>query len=301
LSDTADAAYLLKSISHVELEQCMADLALPEELSAELLTYITRRKDMARLIAQAYDERYQDEAGAFDIMRRQPFTRLAVICALLPGLRQRFVEADMPGKVWLDSIDDIRLRARLYFEKTGKVGLSKKDARWLRHLMGFNLFKIGSLQFQPFKMLYLDKDGIGEDFMCFTEAQKFHLPPGTPVLNTHIQHGANLDSEALQATFAKALKFFGRYFPSQDFKAFFTYTWLLYPGLKELLPAESRILQFAGMWNVVSCVDDKEQALERIFGGRRRLKADYPQESCLQRAALERMDALGYALGVMRF
>lgn len=300
LPDIADTAYLLKT-SHAELERCMADLALPEELSATLLAYITQREDMRMLSERAYDKCYQDEAGAFDIMRRQPFTRLAVICALLPDLRLKFEDAQIPEQVWLDSIDDIRLRAGLYFEKTGKVGLSKRDARWLRHLIGFKLFKIGSLQFQPFEMLYLDKEGIGEDFMCFSEDQKRRLPPGTPVLNTHIQHGANLDPEALRATFARARDFFKRYFPARDFKAFITYTWLVYPGLKEILPADSKILQFAGMWNVVSVVDNKEQALERVFGGRHRRKADYPQESNLQRAALERMDALGFALGVIPF
>ncbi len=279
------------------LEPAMADLALPEEVTRQILAYVRTRPNFFGMASKAYAA----EDGKFDILRRKPFTRLAMICALLPGLRQRFVDAGMPGQVWLDSIDDVRLRARLYFEKTGKLGLSKNDARWLRHLMGFKLFKIGSLQFQPFEMLYLDKEGIGEDFMRFTEAQKLRLPPGTLVLNTHIQHGADLHPEALQATFAQARDFFRRYFPSQDFKAFISYTWLLYPGLNEVLPAESKILRFAEMWDVVSVVDDKTQALERIFGRRRRRKADYPQESSLQRAVIERMDALGYALGVMRF
>ena len=300
MSLTADA-HLFRYFSHEELEQSMADLALSDELNTSLLAYIARRKDMISLIARAYDEKHKDESGAFDIMQRKPFTRLAMICALLPGLRQRFVDANIPRQVWLDSIDDIRLRARLYFEKTGKVGLSKNDARWLRHLMGFKLFKIGSLQFQPFEMLYLDKEGIGKDFMRFTEAQKLRLPPGTPVLNTHIQHSADLRPETLRATFVQARDFFKHYLPSQDFKAFITYTWLLYPGLNKILPAESKILQFAEMWDVVSVVDDKTQALERIFGGRRRRKADYPQESSLQRLALKRMDALGYALGVIVF
>lgn len=289
------------SINDAELEQCLADLGLPDNLNAKLLTYIARRKDMAMLTAQAYDEHFQDKKGSFDVMRRKPFTRLAIICALLPGLHQCFVDANIPRQVWLDSIDDIRLRALLYFEKTGKVGLSKNDARWLRHLMGFKLFKIGSLQFQPFEMLYLDKDGIGRDFMRFTDEQKRRLPSGTPVLNTHIQNGADLRPEALRATFAQARDFFRHYFSSQDFKAFITYTWLLYPGLNKILPAESKILQFAEMWDVVSVVDDKTQALERIFGGRCRRKADYPQESSLQRLALKRMDALGYALGVIEF
>ncbi|HQC64009.1 MAG TPA: acyltransferase domain-containing protein, partial [Anaerolineaceae bacterium] len=207
-------------------ESALADLVLSEEVTRQILTYVWTRPNFFGMASKAYAA----EDGEFDILRRKPFTRLAIICALLPGLRQRFVDAGIPRQVWLDSIDDIRLRVRLYFEKTGKAGLSKNDARWLRHLMGFKLFKIGSLQFQPFEMLYLDKEGIGKDFMRFTETQKLRLPPGTPVLNTHIQHSADLRPETLRATFVQARDFFKHYLPSQDFKAFISYTWLLYPG-----------------------------------------------------------------------
>ena len=279
------------------VEALMPDLALPVEVADQVLAYLKARPALGALASKAYAA----EDGNFDILWRKPFTRLALICALLPGLHQRFVEAGIPRQVWLDSIDDIRLRQRLYFERTGKVGLAKGDARWYRHLIGFKLFKIGSLQFQPFEMLYLDEDGIGEDFMRFSEAQKKALPPGTPVLNTHIQYGAHLEPVALEKTFDDARAFFRRFFPEQDFKAFITYTWLLHPGLQDLLPEGSKILGFASMWEVVGQNEDKTQALERIFGGRRRRHADYPQQTALQRVALKDLGALGYACGVIGF
>ena len=275
----------------------MPDLALPTDVAERVLDYIKAQPGFVALALGAYVA----EDGDFDILHRKPFTRLAMICTLLPGLHQCFVDAGMPRRVWLDSIDDIRLRQRLYFERTGKAGLAKGDARWLRHLMGFKLFKIGSLQFQPFEMLYLDEDGIGEDFMRFSEAQKRRLPPGTPVLNTHIQYGAQLEPDALEKTFDDARAFFRRFFPEQDFKAFITYTWLLHPGLRTLLLEGSKILGFASMWEVVGQNGDKTQALERIFGGRRRRHADYPQQTALQRAALKDLGALGYACGVIGF
>ena len=275
----------------------MPDLALPTDVAERVLDYIKARPGFVALALGAYVA----EDGDFDILHRKPFTRLAMICTLLPGLHEQFGKAGMSRQVWLDSIDDIRLRQRLYFERTGKAGLAKGDARWLRHLMGFKLFKIGSLQFQPFEMLYLDEDGIGEDFMRFSEAQKRRLPPGTPVLNTHIQYGAHLEPVALEKTFDDARAFFRRFFPEQDFKAFITYTWLLHPGLQDLLPEGSKILGFASMWEVVGQNEDKTQALERIFGGRRRRHADYPQQTALQRVALKDLGALGYACGVIGF
>ena len=279
------------------IEMLLPDLAMPEDVSRKVLAYIQTRPGILGLASRAYAA----EDGAFDILNRKPFTRLAIICALLPGLHEQFEKAGMSRQVWLDSVDDIRLRQRLYFERTGKVGLAKGDARWLRHLMGFKLFKIGSLQFQPFEMLYLDQEGIGEDFMRFSEEQKKRLPPGTPVLNTHIQYGANLDAAALKKTFEDARAFFRHHFPATDFKAFITYTWLLHPGLQALLPENSKILRFASLWEIIGQNNDKEQALERLFGGRRRSHADYPQETTLQREALKDLDALGYACGVIAF
>ena len=34
------------------------------------------------------------------------------------------------------------------------------------------IFKIGSLQFQPFEMIYLDEETIGEPYMTFSKEQK---------------------------------------------------------------------------------------------------------------------------------
>lgn len=285
------------AVAFEALESAMADLALPEEVTRQVLNYVRARPHFFHAASKAYAA----EDGQYDILRRKPFTRLAMVCAFLPLLRQRFEDAGMPHQVWLDSIDDIRLRQGLYFKRFGKVGLTKNDARWYRHLAAFKLFKIGSLQFQPFEMLYLDEEGIGEGFMRFSEAQKKRLPPGTPVLNTHIQHGANLEATALTQTFKDARSFFKRFFPELDFKAFITYTWLLHPGLRTLLSEGSNILDFAAMWEIIGQNSDKTQALERIFGGRRRRRADYPQETRLQRLALEDFEALGYACGIIWF
>ena len=120
------------------VEALMPDLALPAEVADQVLAYLKARPASGALASKSYAA----EDGNFDILRRKPFTRLAMICALLPGLHQRFVDAGMPKQVWLDSIDDIRLRQRLYFERTGKVGLAKGDARWLRHLMSLSFSKL---------------------------------------------------------------------------------------------------------------------------------------------------------------
>ena len=74
--------------------------------------------------------------------------------------------------------------------------------------MNVAIFKIGSLQFQPFQMIYLDAETIGEPYMSFTEEQKKSLPEGTPVLNCHIQQGADLSPESVDFSFRMAKEFF---------------------------------------------------------------------------------------------
>lgn len=46
----ASDVHFFRSFSHAELEQSMADLALPDELNASLLAYLTQRKDMISLL-----------------------------------------------------------------------------------------------------------------------------------------------------------------------------------------------------------------------------------------------------------
>ena len=79
-----------------------------------------------------------------------------------------YEKAKIPDQVIFDTFGDVSLRAALYYKKTGKTGISKEDVIWFRHIMSVAIFKIGSLQFQPFKMIYLDEETIGEPYMILS-------------------------------------------------------------------------------------------------------------------------------------
>ena len=84
--------------------------------------------------------------------------RLAVITCLLTEKYDAYREKGTPGDVIIETFKDVSLRAGLYREKTGEAGLSKDDVIWFRHIMNINIFKLGTLQFQPFEMIYLDEE-----------------------------------------------------------------------------------------------------------------------------------------------
>lgn len=281
-----------------DFELNLAALNLNQAARDELRNFAFRNwKRMASLSAHAY----QGEIPDFPICRLKPLSRLAVWVWKLSEIRQKYLALGVPEAVFSDTAADISLRQRLFFEKTGTPGLGRGDCIWFRHIENAQIFKLGVLQFQPFEMLYLEKKADGSDWFSISDRQKVSLPAGSHVVNVHIQKGADLDPEKLAESFALARSLFTKLYPGVKFNAFVCYSWLLHPGLKELLPEHSRILKFADFFEIISVSGDREQAIERIFGKRFRSRAEYPQETSLQIAALAKMDMLGYAIGVVRW
>lgn len=277
-----------------QLKENLRMLELQEETSQTVWETYKRKP---AFFERAAKEAYAGELPDYPICKRSPLERLVIWCCHLTQLRIRM--SRFPYEVLTDTWRDITLRAGLYREKTGRVGLSREDVLWFRHLEHGVLFKLGTLQFQLFRMVYLDEAGCGEAYMSFSEEQKQRLPPESPVLNVHAQAGADLTGEAVANSFRRADVFFQTYFPEHKARVFLCYSWLLYPDLRALLPPESRIAQFAQNFTIISQVPDPEEALERIYGKPRPRKADCLQETSLQRAALNRRDCLGYACGIL--
>ena len=181
--------------------------------------------------------------------------------------------------------------------KTGTIGISKDDVIWFRHIMNVAIFKIGSIQFQPFEMVYLDKETIGEDYMTFNKEWKKSLPTGTPVINCHIQQGADLSFETVEKSFQSAEEFFLTFFPSVRYRAFLCYSWLLYPPMVMNLSSNSNIKQFASKFSIIGTCNDSKQAIEYLFENEE--KESLVDMTTLQKMAREHQDSLGFACGII--
>ena len=276
--------------------QELTNLGLGEDAEALVVGYAKRH---LRRMADLAENAYESETRDFPICSLHGLGRLAVIIWKLAEIRQKYESPGVSEGIIADTFSDIALRQRLFYQNTGKVGLSRADCVWLRHLVNAQIFKLGVLQYQPMKMVYLEKREDGSPFFVISEAQKAKLPAGAPVLNVHIQTGADLAQEGVAESLQMAESFFAQVYPETHFQAMVCYSWLLHSGLKDLLPLNSRILHFAQNFEVVNETGDKRQAVERIFGRRYRRKADYPQQTSLQRAALRDPSKLGYALGII--
>jgi len=214
-------------------QQELSALGLGEEAEASVAGFARRN---LRRMADLAEKAYEGEGHNFPICRLHPLGRLAVIAWKLTEIRRKYEDYGISAEIIRDTFSDIFLRQCLFYQKTGKVGLSCADGIWLRHIASAQIFKLGVLQYQPIKMFYLENHENGSPFFVISDDQKAKLPVGTPVLNVHIQTGADLAVERVADSLQMAKNFFAKVFPETPFRAMVCYSWLLHSGLKDLLP-----------------------------------------------------------------
>ena len=254
------------------------------------------RKDM-RFIKEIANTAYSGDNLSFSLCNRKPLTRLVVVIYLLTQKYAEYKALGVSDDIILDTFGDVSLRANLFFKKSGKIGLTKDDVIWFRHIMNVCIFKIGALQFQKFEMLYLDEATIGEAYMAFEEVQKTRLPNGSPVINCHIQRDADISAASVEASLSRAKVFFAECFPAIRYKAFLCYSWLLYPPMLKRLPDESNIRQFAERFTIIGSCEDSEQAMENLFDNGKPNVSQKP--TSLQKMAIDHTDILGFGCGII--
>lgn len=238
-------------------------------------------------LKQAAAEAYEAADADFPILRYSPVEKLVIMNLVLAEAYEGYRKLNVSDDIIIDTFNDVALRASLFCTENGEIGISDDDAVWFRHIKNVMIFKLGAVQFQPFKMIYLDMEGIGEDYMRFGEEQKKQLPSGTPVINCHIQKGQLFSHESIGQSFEIAASFMKRTFPDTAYKAFLCYSWLLYPEMTSLLAPESNIRFFASLFEIIGECNDIEQAGENIKEGTR-----------LSNAFKSNPERFGYACGI---
>ncbi len=276
------------------LEAVMAQLQFESIIEEAVQKKIIKNR---RLIEAIAENAYSGDDFDFPLCKRMPFTRLAVVTYLLVRKYEEYKTIGATDDIIWDTFRDVSLRANLYYKTNSKIGISKEDVIWFRHIMNVHIFKIGSLQYQKFHMIYLDEENVGESYMVFTEEQKRILPNGIPVINCHIQRGADISADSIAASLKQAKVFFRDCFPDIQYKAFLCYSWLLYPPMLQRLSEKSNIKQFADFFTIIGFCNDSSQARENLFDN-----GNY-NSSCkltsLQRMAIDNKEILGYGCGVI--
>lgn len=242
----------------------------------DILNKLQLRDEIREAVFRAESLELQMEPGNFEknLEMLEPFAKedhglriFRYYLELAAELKEQYDALGIPEAVFWDGMKDLALWAEDYWQKQGVPGLAEWG--WVLTTLTMKVFRLGRLQFEPTRL-----EG---DLVCGDRT----YPAGTPILGVHIPAGEPLDIAAVQTAMDDAPRFFRTYF-QKSFQLFHCHSWLISPQLKEVLPEDSRILQFQNLFEVC-CVDRERQAEERVFGFLAYDPAVYPEETSLQR------------------
>lgn len=205
------------------------------------------------------------------------FSRMA--CEAYEEYRQRKIEEE----VYWDTFYDLTLWCEDCFQKYGEYGINEYG--WFFRHIECRLRRLGRLEFEEMDVEWKEIE------------IKSEITGRVPVINVHIPQGEKLDISAVKASFGKAFQIWGKQI------AYVCDSWLLYPGLAEMLPAESNILRFQRLFRVTREDVDGREAERRIYSRFSEDPADYPETTSLQRKAKKYMlegKRLGSGIGILR-
>lgn len=260
----------------MEFKQFLEEIQMPEGAIQELLHFQVSRSDYKNL-----KYLYQNERDIFfqNVLQMADFRIRFLYCFSYMAWelyesgvwKERcvpFVKHGLdPCRIFIDTFFNLTLWCEDCYEKTGEYGFLQYDWIW-RHLDG-SLFRLGRLQFEL----------LGEDI-------HIHIPAGKP-----------LDFEQVQKSLEQAKRVWGME------KRYLCHSWLLYPGLKEILPEESDILKFQQLFTIISSDYDTREAEERIFGKVEERPEEYPTHTSLQKNARKFLlegNQLGNGFGILK-
>lgn len=262
-----------------------------ENVKAKALYYICDNySDICKQTEGVHKREWYD----YLINKKDPYTSLMILIYKIVELNIKYTEKGLPINVLIDTLSDLTLRQRMYFEQNNKLGLSEEDLLWLKHIYCLNIFKLGSLQYELGNMNYSE---FAQDKRLSKVAN--NVPNGSNILKIHIRRGVDLSPKSVDLSFEISKNFFKTYYKDYKYKAYTCSSWMLYSKNNKIFSPNSNILNFCNRFELFYELPDKEMAIKYIFGEGHKNVIDYPQRTSLQKNALKDLNNLGIGYGVI--
>ena len=149
-------------------------------------------------------------------------------------LSAKYRELGIPAPVLSDTLSDVLIWAKVYFDINGELGLS--EVNWLHHHFSMRLFRLGRLQF------------------CMACGE----------LEIHIPSGEAMTQEKCCESLILAKAFFAKHFPDFEYDRFTCHSWLLDETLLRFVSEDSNISKFMKMFELKSR-EESDDALKYVF------------------------------------
>lgn len=235
-------------------------------------------------VAQAANDRLiQQLAGDTDGMQKLGIYLLAADRAWEKVYRPDGADRQM----YLDTVGMLSRFVRECRQMYGKICFDRST--WVWRIMCGRIYRIGSLEFERKTME--------------TAVPQAELAAGTPVLSVHIPSDADLSEVSLQQTYARARSFFARLEPDMPLRPLVCDSWMLAPGLRDLLPPDSGILRFAQDYVLYGENPEDTSPYRWVFHSPDGKLDHFPTQTTLQKNLLAYYRSgrnLGSAAGIFR-
>lgn len=253
---------------------------LDKSLKNELKTYTEHNKDKINLLAAKCNKNgFKTLQGKSDMMR------LAVCIEYIKYTEEKYRLLGIDDEILKETMKDIGI----WCKNNDNKGL--KNYAWIQNHLKAELFKIGRLQYQFYR--------------CNNPTFDYSVLPfdkGENTIFIHIPQGEKLIFSDCINSLKEAKSFFAKHFPNYKFDFFICESWLLYDENQQFMKPSCNILQFQSLFDIVMSKPDDRQAIERIFGKRKPIKRNYPENTSLQKSAKEFMlqgGKMGEGVGII--
>lgn len=195
----------------------------------------------------------------------------------------RYQERGIDDQVYWDTFYDLTLWCGNCYQEFGEYGIN--EYRWFFRHIECRIWRLGRLEFEETE--------IGPEELGVAPEGQGKIP----VWNIHIPQGEKLDPDSVRASLEQAFQRWGKQIP------YVCDSWLLYPGLADILPADSNIIRFQKLFRILRTDPDAREAEPRIFGQILEHAGDYPEDTFLQKKAKEYLlegKRLGSGMGILK-
>ena len=219
------------------IEDYYKKLSFPKLFDNEFYNSLGKIKISDAITIKEYDKKCEDG-------KRNLYSYLYMCDAL----KKRYDEKGIPEEIFWDTIHDLVIWTSTWSDIKG--GLYLGELFWLACHMDMQLFKLGRLQFKAGK--------------CEHDIPEKGLKKGDNIMEVHIPEGGSFTPEECRKSIEYAKEFFAKYFPEYKFEHFTCHSWLMDKVLEEMLPKESKIIQFQNMFDVYHPEED-DAILRYVF------------------------------------
>lgn len=229
---------------------------------------LRKRKTWSRAL-DLLEERISPDENGFGI--------LAVMLHTLNRTKRIYRFKGIPDEIFCATMGCFPRFVKEHKVSYGAYGFDR--AFWTPRQTGLYLFRIGELEYE------LDDS------------------TASAVISIHIPSDAALTPEKCRDSYELSRAFLKKYYPKWSNCEYVCDSWLLAPGLKDVLPETSHIIAFQNGFQIRTVNEDSDEFLEWVYKRKDIPYRDLPEETSLQRNMKQYLlkgGKIGEASGVLR-